>query len=171
VLGREPRPADPFVIEALRVLGSGWGRSALDLASGTGRHALELAALGYATSAWDVSGVALEILSQRARARGLSVATRRLDLAVDPLPAERFDVVVIVDYLDRALYARLPELLAPAGHAIITTFTEDWPAAHPSARFRLARGELERAVPRGEIQVVERDGRAGVVWRSSSLGR
>ena len=162
--GRAERTPDAFVLEALAELGPGSGRRALDLAAGTGRHALALAERGFETHAWDVSDVGLAILAERARNRGLEVTTRTIDLARGPLPAERFDVVVVVDFLDRALFARLYELVAPGGQAIVATFSEDWPEAHPSARFRLARGELTRGLPGlAALRADERGGRAGLL--------
>lgn len=165
-LGARISAPDSFVVAALSELGDPGGRSALDLASGTGRHALELAELGYATSAWDVSPVALEILAQRARARKLAVTTRAVDLTLE-LPRERFDVVVVVDYLDRGLYARVAELVRPGGHALLATFTDDWPGEHPSPRFRLRRGELGRgAAGMLTLRVDEERGRAGAVLQA-----
>lgn len=165
-LARTERPPDAFVVEMVERLGPARGRRALDLASGTGRHALLLARSGWRTSAWDVSSVALGIASERAETIGVALDTRCIDLATEPLPAERFALVVVVDFLDRSLLSRLAALLEPGGHALVTTFTEDWPEPHPSARFRLARGELARGLPGlRSIDARESGGRAALCAR------
>jgi SAM-dependent methyltransferase len=145
-LGEHVRDPDPFVLETLERLGPGIDRVALDLACGTGRHAIALARRGWRTSAWDVSRVALGRLTARAAAEDLPIETRAIDLTAElDAPAEH-DLVVLVDYLDRALFPRLWTLLGPGGAAVITTFTEDCAGPHPSARHRLARGELARGI-------------------------
>jgi len=166
---RDPRwdatPAcDAFVLEDLEALGAGAGRRALDAAAGTGRHALELAARGWRAVAWDVSPVGLERLAAAARARGLGVERRVVDLT-GALPEERFDLILVVSYLDRALWPRLVERLAPGGHLLLTTFTED-AAEGPSARHCLRRGELAAGLAGlTTILHAERDGRAGLLGR------
>ena len=160
----DQRRPDPFVVEALQALANVGPGTALDLACGTGRHALELARRGWRTSAWDVSPVALEQLAGRAAEAGLEVETRALDLLRDPLPPGPFDLVVVVDFLDRALLSIVHRLLAPGGHLILVAFTEDHPGERPSARYRLARGELTGGLPGLAIlRLREQDGRAGLV--------
>jgi SAM-dependent methyltransferase len=166
-LGDRVREPDPFVVEALEQLGPGAGRHALDLASGTGRHALLLARRGYRVSAWDVSSVALDRLRERAADQATPIETRCVDLTEDLPAGPAIELVVVVDYLDRELLAALASRLAPGGHAIVATFTEDFPEAHPSARHRLARGELARGLPGLETLVArEQGGRAGLLGRA-----
>ncbi|MCL4749939.1 MAG: methyltransferase domain-containing protein [Myxococcales bacterium] len=160
---RPARAPDGFVVEVLHALGPGAGRRALDLACGTGRHALLLAQLGWATEAWDVSPVALEVLAERARASGLGVETRAVDLCDRWPELDPPDLLVVVDFLDRALYAALPSRVRPGGSVVLATFTEDWPEAHPSPRFRLKNGELSAGVPGlRTLGSVESGGRAGL---------
>jgi SAM-dependent methyltransferase len=153
---------DPFVKSVLGELGDAKGRSALDLASGVGRHSSCLAALGYQVSAWDVSPVALEILSQRARGSGLFVATREVDLMHEPVFEQRFDLIVCVDFLSRPLFQALHRGVVPGGSVIVTTFSVDFPGTHPSARFRLERGELTALPELLTQRAVEIEGRAGI---------
>lgn len=157
------RGPDPGVTAVLDALGPGRGRRALDLASGTGRHALELARRGYRAEAWDVSDVALARATERASAEGLELAVRRIDLVTEPLPPERFALVVLVDFLERDLLARVSLLLEPGGSLVFVTFTLDWPDAHPSERYRLGRGELSSGIAGLDtLAVWESDGRAGL---------
>ena len=165
--GQAPRTADPFVRGVLAELGPGANRRALDLASGTGRHALLMAQLGWRVEAWDVSPVALGIVRERAEAQHLSVGTRVADLTELPRGTPAASLVVVVDLLDRDLLARLPELLAPGGAALLSTFTEDWPGSHPSPRFRLKKSELTLLLPGLErVRCVESGGRVGLWARA-----
>lgn len=168
-LGREPEDPDPFAASALERLPTPAEGAALDLACGTGRHALELARRGWLVAAWDVSPVALEILRKRASMRRLLVATREVDLTgAHPLrpPRVPFDLVLVVDYLERSLLPGLAELVRPGGHLVYATFTSDHPGEHPSRRFRLERGELARGVPGfTTLWQEEAGGRAGLVAR------
>lgn len=165
--GEPLRPADAFVLEVLDDLGPGAGRTALDLACGTGRHALALAERGFRVEAWDVSPVGLAVSSERALARGLAVETRLVDLAEELPPVPPVSLVVVVDFLDRALFGRLRQLVRPGGNVVVATFTRDWPDAHPSPRFRLERAELAAGLPGLErVRHVELGGRAGLWARA-----
>lgn len=156
------RAPDAFVLAALDSLGPASGARAVDLACGGGRHALELARRGYATHAWDESEVALERVALEAARTGLTVHTRRVD-ARAPC-AERFDLVVVVDFLDRDVFARLRERLDPGGAVLLATFSEDFPGPSPSQRFRLTRGELRGGLPGLETRLYREDaGRIGLV--------
>lgn len=141
---------------------------ALDLAAGTGRHALRLAELGWRTTAFDVSPVGLAILAERARELGVEVATRAVDVLAEP-PADdelRFDLVVCVLFLDRALFSDLARYVAPGGHLYFATATVDAPGDKPPARFRLERGELEHGVPGFEtVETRELEGFAAILAR------
>ncbi len=181
--GRKVTVADPFVCAALprieaALAGLGSPR-ALDLACGTGRHALLLAERGFRTSGWDVSPVALELLGERARRAGVRIETQVVDLLA-PLkkrgqPGEwpdawPFELVTIVDFLDRGLWARLGELVRPGGHLLAVTFTVDQRGAKPPLKYRLRRGELADGVPGFEtLEVRESDGRAGL-WARREAG-
>jgi SAM-dependent methyltransferase len=104
--GIEP---DPFVLASLETIGPGAGRRALDLACGPGRHALYLAANDWRVGAWDVSPVGLEMLAERA---GLEIPRRLINLTDEPAPdVAAYDLIVIVNYLDRDLLARMQEWL------------------------------------------------------------
>lgn len=169
---RPTRAPDPFVVEVLDSLGEGADRRALDLACGTGRHALLAAERGFCTAAWDVSAVGLEITAARARERGLAVETREIDLSL-PLPgAEPFDLIIVVDFLDRRLFAELHTRLRPGASAVLATFSEDWPEPHPSPRYRLERGELARGLPvLDTVRSIEIGGRAGLWARAPGRPR
>lgn len=160
----EAADVDAFVAAVLDRLGPGAGRRALDLASGTGRHALELAHRGWNASAWDVSPVGLGVLARRADVAGVVVTTREVDLLapIAKPPDEPFDLVLVVNFLERPLLARLAEFVRPGGYLVFATFTVDRPGQKPPLRFCLGRGELRTGLPGFEtIAVEEAEGRAG----------
>jgi tellurite methyltransferase len=142
------------------------GTRALDLACGTGRNTLFLARLGFTVDALDISEVAIDAL------RGvMGVNARTADLEHEPLPIGGHDVVVLINYLQRDLFAGAAAALAPGGVLVAETVTR----AHVEQlgrsfdeRFLLEAGELRHAfggleVLRYEEGVVQRSGRARAV--------
>ncbi len=170
-LGVDLDEPDPFVLRALERLAADGvpPGDALDLASGAGRHALLLARRGWRTCAHDVSPVGLERLAAHARAAGSRIATRCVDLERDPPPArdaERFDLVVVANFLARRLGAPLAAWVRPGGFVAYVTFTRDWPGEKPPPEFRLAPGELAAGLPGFETVLTdEAQGRAGLLAR------
>jgi SAM-dependent methyltransferase len=118
---------------------------ALDLACGLGGNALLLAQQGLSVTAWDISPVAIKRLMGFARQRGLDNMTAQVrDVELEPPPADRFDVVLISYYLERALSAAIVRSLKPGGLLFYQTFTRiavgsDGPL---NPDFRLADNEL-----------------------------
>ncbi|HYG67589.1 MAG TPA: class I SAM-dependent methyltransferase [Anaeromyxobacteraceae bacterium] len=132
----------PFVV-GLDALLPRTGR-ALDLAGGSGRHALWLARRGLAVTLADVSDVALATAERSARAEGLGLVTRLVDLAVEPVPAGPWDVVVCTYFLHRPVFAQVRDALAPGGlfafaHATRTNLERH---PRPGPRHVLEDGEL-----------------------------
>ncbi len=95
------------------------GGAVLDLACGHGRHARHLAGLGYRVEAVDCDSAALATLDGVA-----GIATRCADLEGLPWPyhADRFDGIVVTNYLYRPLMAALRDALRPGGVLIYETF-------------------------------------------------
>jgi FolB domain-containing protein len=99
---------------------------ALDLAAGQGRNALYLAQEGFEVEAWDRDEQGLQALAAKARARGLSVRTRVVDLEREPsIPVETFDLVVLMYYLQRNLIPSIIQSLRPGGIVVYETFLID----------------------------------------------
>jgi SAM-dependent methyltransferase len=85
---------------------------ALDLACGAGRNAIWLAEQGFAVDALDVSDAALDVARERAAQRGVDVGWHRHDLdAGVPDRFDGYDLIVVMRFLDRALFPRLPQRL------------------------------------------------------------
>ena len=166
VLGTQPDAPDAFLLECLAELELGPGARVLELAAGAGRNTLALAARGLDVEAWDVSPVGLELLAARCAERGYTARARAVDLDAPPCVSPEFDLVVVVNYLDRDLYKTLSSYVRPGGHVVLAHFTEDWPRARPAPRHRLAAGELARGLPGlMTLRSVEHGGRAGLFAR------
>lgn len=95
------------------------GGVVLDLACGEGRNARYLARLGYAVEAVDRDRAALATL---AGVDGIS--TRCADLEASPWPcgSDRFDGIVVTNYLHRPLMSALLDAMRPGGVLIYETF-------------------------------------------------
>jgi SAM-dependent methyltransferase len=105
---------------------NGEGKRALDLACGTGRHALWLAAHGWKVTAVDFAPTALEKARELAAAKRVSGRLRFIEADLkywSPPPAERYDLIVMINYLDRDLIGRLNPFLSAGGLWIIDTFS------------------------------------------------
>ena len=127
----------PWVCRWARLIRPG-GR-VLDLACGSGRHVRWLAAQGFAVTGVDHDAAGLEAL------RGLAqVRVADLEGAPWPLPGERFDAVVVTNYLWRPLWPDLLASLADGGVLIYETFADgNQGVGKPSrADFLLRHGEL-----------------------------
>lgn len=149
--GAEAREPAAFLLEIAEELPTR-GR-ALDLAGGAGHNALWLAQRGLAVVLCDVSRVALELAAGEAAARGITLVTDCRDLEVDPPPAGPWDLILVCDYLQRDLFKRFPDLLAPGGVLVYVQPTRRnlERHAHPGARFLLGEGELRELAEGLEI--------------------
>jgi len=158
--GEQHQPPAEQVCRLLDLLGSGEGRSAVDLAAGTGRHTFELCRRGWEVEAWDVSPVALEILERRAAEQRLVVPTLAIDLLKDELPPRRFDLALVSSFLDRPFLPRIQELVSPGGHLVYSAPTLDFPGEKPPLKWRFRPGELDAGIAGFETSALEeRDGR------------
>ena len=162
----EHATAEPaaIVAELLPLLARG---PALDLACGAGRHALLLAAQGYLVTGVDGSAAALEIAEQRGRASGIHVRRKanigrpshasisglelvQADLESVTLPADSFDVILCVHYLQRSLFAQMERALRPGGMLVFETFTRahlEFGGGPRNPEFLLDSHELRNAFP------------------------
>jgi tellurite methyltransferase len=140
------------------------GRRALDVACGAGRNATYLAEIGFVVDAVDISDVAIEALRADAAARGLDVHPHRMDLEREPLPAGPYDLVLVINYLQRDLFPSLAGVLGPGGMLLMETFTRrhlGLPGNRIDPRHALEPGELRRAFP--DLRLVRyREGVSGV---------
>jgi SAM-dependent methyltransferase len=140
-----------FVVEALALLGDATSTApgaqrALDLACGRGRHALLLAERGYRVDAVDYAVSALTTLKRTTDTRGLDVRCFAADVTAWPLPPARYALVLVVNFLERSLFAALRTAVAPGGALLYETYRRDEPGRTATALrpdFLLAPGELD----------------------------
>lgn len=117
---------------------------ALDLAAGLGGNALLLATLGLEVHAWDISPVAIDKLNAEARQQNLTLHTQVRDCLAQPPEANRFNLIIVSRFLERALCPAIIAALKPGGLLFYQTYTR---ARHGSEgpnnpHFLLAEGEL-----------------------------
>ncbi|CAG0994656.1 demethylmenaquinone methyltransferase / 2-methoxy-6-polyprenyl-1,4-benzoquinol methylase [Burkholderiales bacterium] len=147
----------------------------LDLASGRGRHARYLAEQGHDVLAVDRDAEALGTI---AGVPGIRTRVVDLEGGAWPLAGERFDAIVVTNYLHRPSFDAMLDALADDGVLLYETFAAGNEAfGRPSnPDFLLATGELLERV-RGRLAVVafeeglvERDGGRAVVQRLAAVG-
>ncbi len=139
---------------------------ALDIACGRGRNARWLAARGYAVDAVDISEVALAQAAQVAQSgssdcdphRAGRIAWHAIDLD-HGLPAELtgYDLIIVIRFLDRALFPRLVERLRPGGWlcAEVHRQTDAEVIGPETGRFRALPDELPGCFPGLQLRVHE----------------
>lgn len=150
------------------------GARVLDYAAGSGRHARAAAQRGLRACAIDRDAAALGALA-RVQAHGAQggrespIEVRVADLEAGPWPFgdERFDAVVVTNYLFRPRFDLLAALVAPGGLLIHETFARgNERYGRPSnPAFLLEAGELYERSRRAGLTVLGYE--AGVVERPS----
>jgi len=148
---------DPFLVEAFSKFVQpifSHGGSALDFAGGAGRHSIFLAERGWDVTLIDISDIAIE----KAR-RNAGSLSPNIHFAVDDLTTFRasqtqFDLVMVLSYLDRAVFPELLKSIRPDGLILYKSYTtqqrflEGGPKA---AEHLLEPGELQRLVEGMEV--------------------
>jgi SAM-dependent methyltransferase len=136
---------------------------ALEIACGLAGNAVLLAERGLTTRAWDISAVAIEQVTQYARARGLPLTGEARDVMQHPPSPASCDVVVIAHFLERALVPHLIRTLRRGGLLFYQTFTRtrvtDSGPGNPE--FRLADNELLELFAPLRLLVYREEGRVG----------
>jgi tellurite methyltransferase len=122
----------------VRVAGEMRPGRALDLACGSGRHAIWLAERGWSVTAVDRSASAIAMLKEHSPAVDARVAD--LERGEHPIQPSESDLVLIILYLQRDLFAQAKLGVKPGGVLIATVLLEN--PAEPQARFRAKPGEL-----------------------------
>ncbi len=91
---------------------------ALDIACGQGRNTVFLAEQGFHVDAVDISEVALSYLEDVDRVRTVCADLDTYEFT------KTYDLIVNINYLDRALIPKIKSALKPEGMVIFETFVE-----------------------------------------------
>jgi SAM-dependent methyltransferase len=129
----------------------------LDVAAGAGRHTLFLARRGCHVDAIDFAHGGLQLALHAARREHLPVHAVQADLTTYPLPADRYDAVINIRYLERALFPQLRRTVKPGGLVVFETFLIDQlTLGHMrNPAFLLQPGELRAAFADYDIDTYE----------------
>jgi tellurite methyltransferase len=144
-----PSVPAPLLVEAIRSLVPGL---ALDLACGGGRNALYLADRGWDVVAIDGSPVAIASL----RKVSTAVDARVLDLERNavPFPDELFDLVCIINFLHRPLFAEARRMTRHGGCVVSAIHTVK---SSMNPKYAIALGELRSYFSDWEILIDRED--------------
>jgi tellurite methyltransferase len=174
---RNASPGQPehSVLEFMPLLPRGL---ALDIAAGTGRNSLALAKAGIHVVAVDFSVTAMSSLAAIARHQMVAIEAVIADLEESfPFRTEAFDIVLDVNFLERALVPILKKALRIGGVLLFDTFLVDQAAiGHPrDPRFLLGHYELYDLL--SDMELIRY--REGIIdygggkqaWRATALAR
>ncbi len=141
--GQPPGEAEPFLAAMLARIPRG---VALDVAAGRGRNALALARAGMRVVAVDFSAEAMRIVAAAARTARLAIWPVVANLDSFHLRDESFDVIVNINFLDRALFPKFARALRPGGILIADTFLVDQAAIGRPTRSGDQRAQSDAAI-------------------------
>ena len=103
---------------------------ALDIAAGSGRNALFLAGKGFAVDAVDISDVGLRLFA----GRHANISALCANLETYEIAANRYSLIVNINYLNRRLFPYIRDGLVTGGLLIFETFL-NLPGFQPSKPF------------------------------------
>jgi len=130
--------------------------TALDLGCGGGRDSVFLAQQGWQVIGIDQEARVLKRAKQLATRSRASVKFKCCDLKkIGCFPEKKFDLVLVMRYLNRALFARIDQAIVPGGTLIYQTFTEGVEAfgSPKNPNFILAHDELRKTFASYQIIV------------------
>lgn len=168
MIAHDLQAASPWIVRFAHLVRP--GARVLDLACGRGRHSRYFAARGASVTAVDRD---LEALASLADAPGVDARALDLERGPWPLAGERFDAIVVANYLHRPLFDPLLRTLAGDGVLLYETFAAGNEAfGRPSnPDFLLARDELADVL-RGRLTIVAfEQGRTGAPGRDAVVQR
>ena len=118
------------------------GKKALDVASGAGRNSIYLATNGFDVEALDISSVALDILKNKGFK---NISCKLVDLDEYEIHKNNYDLIVMTNFLDRNIIAKLSKALKKDGILFIETYMDDIVNEKPPSNpdFLLKKDELK----------------------------
>jgi len=117
---------------------------ALDLACGLAANAIFMSSLGLDVDAVDISPVAIERVNSTAQLKNLNIAGIVRDIETDGLLDYQYDVIVVSNYLYRALMPQIINRLNKGGVIFYQTWTQEkvTESGPNNPKFLLKQGEL-----------------------------
>ncbi|MGD2099525.1 MAG: methyltransferase domain-containing protein [Desulfobacterales bacterium] len=140
---KERCPQDPSTI-VKQYAHLAHGKKALDIAAGNGRNSLFLADQGFDVDAIDIADAGLSLFS----GKHSRIHTICADFDHYDIPANRYDLIANIKFLNRRLFPYIKAGLKPGGILIFQTFLDSSdPPRHPQghADFYLRENELLHA--------------------------
>ncbi len=107
---------------------------ALDIAMGEGRNGVFLATQGFDVLGLDISQVGLDKAHRLAKENKTSIETKVVDLETVQLGKNKYDVILMMYYMQRNLFPQIKEALKPGGMAMIETYNLDYLKYHKFRR-------------------------------------
>ena len=100
------------------------GDKALDLACGSGRNSIFLAECGFDVDAVDIAKVALTALNNEAKIKNLlsKINTYQVDLDTYEIKKERYDIIIMANFLDRRVLTSAIKALKKDGILFVETY-------------------------------------------------
>ena len=100
------------------------GNRALDLACGAGRNAIFLAECGFDVDALDIAEIAIEALNIEAKQKNLlsKINTYQVDLDTYEIKEDIYDIIVMTNFLDRAVLKSSMGALKKDGILFVETY-------------------------------------------------
>lgn len=100
------------------------GTKALDLACGSGRNSIFLAQCGFEVDAFDVAKIAIKALESDAQKKNLisKINASQVDLDTHKIKENYYDLIVMANFLDRAVLASAMDALKKEGILFVETY-------------------------------------------------
>ncbi|RXJ90650.1 tellurium resistance protein TehB [Arcobacter sp. CECT 8983] len=132
------------------------GLDALDVACGSGRNSIFLANNDFKVTAIDISEVALDTLNKK---NNPNVKTKLVDLDTHSFDENKYDLIIMTNFLDRNIIPKLTKALKKDGVLFIETYMfheeNEKPPSNPD--FLLKEGELKTFFDKKEVEILEYD--------------
>jgi tellurite methyltransferase len=112
-----------FIAENYDLLRKG---KVLDLAMGEGRNAVFLATKGFDVLGMDISEKGLEKADALAKANGVSIETKVVDLENTQLEKDGYDSIICTYYMQRDLYQQMKTAVKSGGRVLVETYNVDY---------------------------------------------
>ncbi len=121
----------------------------LDIAMGEGRNAVYMASQGYDVEGVDISRIAIKRAKQLADEKKVKIKTIIADLSKYEVPEDSYDIIMVVNYLQRSLTPQIIKGLKKGGLVIFENYTMEHLKYDKTYNrdYLLEKGELKTMFP------------------------